>query len=238
MNVPARLTAFTAVLGLTFGGAALAGAAVNSTDGQPATGRHADAPDAPGGHGAHGGGAVGGLAVTDGDYTLETDGGLFTAGQTAPFTFRITDHRGRVVRDAYQVEQEKELHLIVVRRDTAVFDHVHPRKGADGAWSVDLNLPVPGVYRAYADFTIGGERRTLATDLFVPGNFQPKPFPTSEPTARTVDTAGGRLGRGTGSTRLAYRPGVDPDLRSGPQWAAVRRPRSLPRRQGSPRGPP
>jgi hypothetical protein len=34
MNVPTRLAAFAAVLGLAFGGAALAGAAINPTDEQ------------------------------------------------------------------------------------------------------------------------------------------------------------------------------------------------------------
>jgi hypothetical protein len=55
------------------------------------------------------------------------------------------------VRDEFELEHERELHLIVVRRDTAVYQHLHPRKGVDGTWSVQLTLTEPGVYRAYAE---------------------------------------------------------------------------------------
>jgi len=187
MNAPTRLAAFAAALGLAFGGAALAGAALDPTDEQPAGG-HASEDD---GHGAQSGAeALSGLAVSDHGYTLEIDRASYRAGETAPFTFRVTDEGGRALRDEYQLEHEKELHLIVVRRDTAVFEHIHPSRGEDGTWSIDLTLPDPGVYRAYADFKVAGERRTLATDLFVPGNFQPEALPTPEPTAEAVDIAG------------------------------------------------
>ncbi len=190
MNVPTRLAAFAAGLALASGGAALAGAAIDPT-GEEAVG-------ADTGHGAGeptaGGAAVSGLAVNEGGYAFEADRGFFTAGETAPFTFRITGDRGRVVRDEYELEHEKELHLIVVRRDTAVFEHVHPRKGEDGTWSVDLNLREPGVYRAYADFKVGGEKRTLATDLFVPGEFRPNRLAEPKATDQALDAAGNPAG--------------------------------------------
>ena len=229
MNVATRLIAFAAVLGLAFGGAALAGAAIDPTSeegelagghggGDPEAGggdAHGGGDPAPGGGDAHGGGqddgevaaaegahggdasaaaAASGLAVSEGGFALEIDRGFFTAGETAPLDFRITDERGRVVRDEYEPVHEKELHLIVVRRDTAVFQHLHPRMGEDGTWSVDLDLPEPGVYRAYADFKIDGEQRTLATDLFVPGDFQPSRLPAPASVDQAVDDAGDPVG--------------------------------------------
>jgi len=196
MSVPGRLSAFAAVLGLAFGGAALAGAAIDPTEEPVAAdaahgGAHGGAKPAAAGE-AHGGSgdALGGLAVSEGGYGLETDRTFFPAGRPATFSFRITDERGRAVRDAFELEHERELHLIVVRRDTAVFEHVHPRKAADGTWSVDLTLREPGVYRAYADFKVGGEKRTLATDLFVPGAFRPNPLPAPARSDRAVDAEG------------------------------------------------
>lgn len=205
MNAPTRLVAFFAALGLAFGGAVLAGAAIDPT-GEAATssasghgGGHGTASEASGddahaGADAHGegGGAAepSGLAVTDGGYSFETDRNFFIAGRTAPFTFRITDERGQVVRDEFELEEEKELHLIVVRRDTAIFEHLHPRRGKDGTWSVDMSLREPGVYRAYADFKVDGEQRTLATDLFVPGDFRPKRLPPARSVDQAVDAAG------------------------------------------------
>jgi len=213
MSVVARLAAFAAVLCLAFGLAALAGAAIDPTDDAVKAGSGHGAEESTSGranahgdeHGAvdetttsastgntHSGGgpAASGLAVSDGGYSFEIDRGFFTAGKPASFSFRITDERGRVVRDEYEIEHDKELHLIVVRRDTAVFEHVHPRKGEDGTWSVDLNLREPGVYRAYADFKIDGKQRTLATDLFVPGEFRPDRLPAPDSTAPARDGSG------------------------------------------------
>ncbi|MGH2776916.1 MAG: hypothetical protein ACRDJT_16005 [Actinomycetota bacterium] len=194
MNAPARLTAFALVLGLTFGGAALAGAALDPTDPEEIavshTGDdagHRDTVDDPEHEGGQAGPAAGGLAVSQDGYTLKPQRTLFEPRESTRFSFAITDDRGRTVRDEFEPEHERELHLIVVRRDTAVYEHVHPRKDDDGTWSVELTLPEPGVYRAYADFTIDGTGRTLATDLFVPGDFRPEALP--EPA--TTDFDGG-----------------------------------------------
>jgi len=202
VNAPTRLAAFAAVLGLAFGGAALAGAAIDPTDNEDvvAAAGHGDgkatsggtdshgggeaAPQSAGeedGHGAGGGKALSGLAVSQDGFTLEPDRTHFAGGGPKRFSFRIVDDRGRVVRDEYELESERELHLVVVRRDTAGYEHVHPRRGENGTWSVDLALREPGVYRAYADFQIDGEKRALATDLFVPGDFEPDPLPAPEP---------------------------------------------------------
>ncbi len=49
------------------------------------------------------------------------------------FVFRITGPDGRPVT-AFDVEHEKRMHLIPVRRDTADYQHVHPTMAADGTW--------------------------------------------------------------------------------------------------------
>jgi hypothetical protein len=217
MNVPMRLVAFALVLAVAFGGAALAGAAIDPTDDpgagadaghgsatHTATGEDARGTEArPAGEGAehaagehaadgHAGGAAdaaSGLAVAQDGFGLEVDRRSFSPGEAAPLRFRITDARGRVLRDEFELEHDRELHLIVVRRDTAVFQHLHPRKGRDGTWSLELTLREPGVYRAYADFTVDGEQHTLATDLFVPGDFRPEPLPAPEPVDETAGLA-------------------------------------------------
>ncbi len=182
MNVPTRLVSFAAVVALAFGGAALAGAAIDPTDEErvAADAGHGGGEEA---HGSRSGGGtvLSGLAVSQDGFTLEPDRTYFGGPGPKRFTFRIVDDRGRVVRDEYELEAERELHLVVVRRDTALYEHVHPRRGKDGTWSVDLALPEPGVYRAYADFQIGGTKRALATDLFVAGDFRPNPLPEPEP---------------------------------------------------------
>ncbi|GAB3736284.1 hypothetical protein GCM10027598_63170 [Amycolatopsis oliviviridis] len=180
MNTAAKLSAYGVVLALVAGGGWATGTAV---------GPHPGAAGVPGGedtgHSDTHGGTVAeaahgkqdhepaGLASTRGGYTLTPTSTMLTPGTTAPFTFRILGADGAPVT-AYDVEHEKRMHLIVVRRDTAGFQHVHPELGADGTWTVPLTVGDAGVYRVFADFKpSGGEATTLGADLFAGGDFRP-----------------------------------------------------------------
>jgi hypothetical protein len=88
------------------------------------------------------------------------------------------------VRD-FEEEHTKRMHLIVVRRDTAGFQHLHPRQRADGSWAVPLRLAEPGTYRVFADFVSGGKAFTLAGDLSVDGDVRAEPWPAPSTTAQT-----------------------------------------------------
>jgi len=203
MNSVAKLLAFAALLGLTFGGAALAGAAIDPTE-------SGETSDAGGGHGGSADGhdadesvgpveaghsgreeasmpAVDGLAVSAEGFSLSPERTQFTVGQPERFSFRIIDAEGGALRDGYELIHERELHLIVVSRDTATFQHLHPDRSPDGTWSTKLELPRAGTYRVFADFMIDGQSRTLATDVFVPGAFRPERL--TDPVA--TDQSGG-----------------------------------------------
>jgi len=84
---------------------------------------------------------------------------------------------GRPLR-SYEVEHEKELHLIAVRRDLAGYQHVHPNRDRAGRWSTQLDL-LPGSWRVYAEFVPGDggapEGLTLGADLEVAGTYAPEP---------------------------------------------------------------
>jgi hypothetical protein len=100
-------------------------------------------------------GAPGGLAVSASGYTLQVSSKTFEAGREETFGMRILDSGGHVVRD-FDEQHGESMHLMVVRRDLIHYQHLHPSLGTDGAWSVPLVLPEPGVYRAFADFSVGG----------------------------------------------------------------------------------
>ena len=53
-------------------------------------------------------------------------------------------------------ERASRCTLIVVRRDAAGFQHLHPTLGPDGAGGPRCVLPAPGVYRLFADFVPTG----------------------------------------------------------------------------------
>ena len=91
--------------------------------------------------------------------------------------FRIVDEDDHPV-ERFDLEHEKRMHLIVVRRDLRGFQHLHPTMAQDGTWTAtDADLTAPGVHRIYADFAIEGEKRTLGTDVHVPGAYEPRPLP-------------------------------------------------------------
>jgi len=180
MSAGGRVAAFAALLAAIFAGAALAGAALDpdgaTTEREHAAGQdaehgsaHASAPSADGALPA-------GLAGAQDGLRLVAAGTRFQARRPGRLRFRIAGPGGATVR-AFEAEQARRMHVIVVRRDLRRYQHLHPVQGPDGAWSTRLTLPDAGVYRMFADFRTAGERHTLGTDLFVAGNFRPLDLP-------------------------------------------------------------
>ena len=194
MNTPARLTGFAAVLGLAFGGAALAGGAIDpdrSGDDAPAHAEKAEKAGAHGGGGEKSGGhggvkqqAVRGLAVAENGARLVVNEPELRRGRTERLTYRVVDRDGRTIKD-FEVEHEKRMHLIVARRDLATFQHLHPAQNADGSWSIDIKLDEAGSHRLFADFKRDGKAMTLAFDLRVDGDADLKPLPASASEAKS-----------------------------------------------------
>lgn len=140
---------------------------------------HAAGPDSESeGHGEHGATdetavTVGGLSTSESGYSLRLAKTTLSAGKAQRLSFTITGEDGHPVT-AYDVEHEKRLHLIVVRRDLTGYQHLHPTLDKEtGRWSTKAALK-PGTWRVLADFhPTGADKLTLGADLFVPGKFQP-----------------------------------------------------------------
>jgi len=201
VNAAARLTAFAAVLLAAFGSAWAVGAAVGPADTSADTSAEPDAHAE--GDGAHSegdaaqgdrlatpaadDGGLPGLASTVSGYTMVPLQPSLLSGDAVRFDFRITGPDGAAVTD-YTEAHEKDLHLIVVRRDLSRFQHVHPVLSGDGVWSVDLDLTRAGSYRAYADVVPAdlGRNVVLGTDIEVAGDYRPVALPAAA-TSTTVD---------------------------------------------------
>jgi hypothetical protein len=201
MKAPLKLATFVAGLGVAFAAAAGAGILVgpvttnapgHEDTTSPGSAAHRTTADVPKG-----------LQVSQDGYTFAPQTtSLAAAGGT--YAFRILDREGKPVT-GYTATHDKDLHLIVVRRDLAGFAHVHPVMDADGTWRVPLRPAAGGgTYRVFADFDPAGDdgALTLGTDLPVAGTYTPRPLPAAERTA-TVDgytvTLGGDLRPGTSS---------------------------------------
>ena len=187
MGTPARVAAFLVGLAAVFVLALGAGSLWGPTVGTPA---HDDADDHTAGFaGGHGGSASdlpGGLMRSQDGYTLDLAAATGRPGADVPLSLTVTGPDGRPVT-AYDVEHEKRLHLIVVRRDLTGFQHVHPTLDrTDGTWSTTVDL-VPGSWRVLADFRVtGGPALTLGIDLTVPGEVA-APEPLGHVTTADVD---------------------------------------------------
>jgi hypothetical protein len=194
MSATARLAGFAALLLLVFGGATVAGSAI----GPDREGSDAAAGDDA--MSAHGGNEaapdpVRGLAVSKGGLKLAVQRMELNRGRPAELSFSIVGADGEPVRD-FEVEHEKRMHVIVVRRDGQGFQHVHPDLGDDGVWRVGLTLPDAGSYRVFADFVHDGEAQTLAADLAVDGEADYRPLPAPATTSDTRDGYQVRLDAG------------------------------------------
>ena len=130
----------------------------------------------------------GGLMVSQDGYTLTLAERSLPAGPMVPLRFQILGPDGNPVT-GYQTAHDKDLHLIVVRRDLSGFQHVHPTLTPDGTWSVPVDLSTAGQYRVFADFTPTGHDGglVLGADLAVPGTYEPVPLPESAATAQVAD---------------------------------------------------
>lgn len=142
-----------------------------------------------------------GLAVAAGGLRLVAERTELPARGAPPFRFRILGEDGRPVTD-FEVEHERRMHVIAVRRDLSDYHHVHPRLAGDGTWEVDLGLEDPGSYRVFADFNRGGESYTLGIDVSLPGRYAPRGLPAP---ADEAEAAGGyrvRLAEQGGEVRF------------------------------------
>lgn len=183
MNAPTRIGAFLVALAAVFGLALGLGSLVGPV-GAPAAASHDSGHDsghdtdaASGDSHAHGTdpapsastvGLPGGLTVSQDGYTLRLARNRIAAGAGTGVDFTVEGPGGKPVT-AFDVQHDKLLHLVAVRRDFGGFQHVHPELYPDGTWSVPVDLTA-GSWRIFADFKPSdGHAVILGADLSVVG---------------------------------------------------------------------
>ena len=127
----------------------------------------------------------GGLQIAQDGYRLELTSTRLSTTDSQPFTFKVIGPDSKPVT-AYTQAHEKDLHLVLVRRDLTGFQHVHPVLGDGGVWSVPLKVSAPGPYRVFADFQPAGrgEGLILGADATALGDYQPSPV--EKPSRTTI----------------------------------------------------
>ncbi len=170
------------VFAVAWGAGTLAGPLTPAAE--PPAGDHGAAHDTP----ATTAPLPGGLQIAQEGYRLEPVTTTVSTADSGPFAFKVIGPDGKPVT-AYTTAHEKDLHLVVVRRDLTGFQHVHPVLGADGLWSIPLKVDSPGPYRVFADFQPAArtENLILGTDLTAPGDYRPLPLAAPTRTATVGD---------------------------------------------------
>jgi hypothetical protein len=199
MSTPAKVGAFLIALAAVFGIALGIGKLVDPAAEPAAThGGHDSSAAKPAEKDAE---PPGGLMTSQNGYTFSLADQQARPGRDVDVSFTIDGPDGKPVTE-YDVEHEKRLHLIAVRRDFTGFQHVHPELSSAGEWSTTLDL-TSGQWRLFADFkTADAEGLTLGTDLAVDGDYQAAE-PGDESRAAKVDgytvTLDGELTAGSDS---------------------------------------
>ncbi|HYN93654.1 MAG TPA: hypothetical protein VES42_07375 [Pilimelia sp.] len=188
MRTPIKLGGYGLGLAAVFAAAMGLGSVAGPSRPTPQTHPAAHPGSATGTPGATDGHVPAGLQVSQDGYRLVPVSSRLSTGAAAPFQFRVLGPDGAPVT-RYVTSHDKDLHLIVVRRDLAGFRHVHPTLAADGTWTIPLAVTAPGQYRVFADFQPAGrqEALTLGVDVPAAGDYRPASLP---PPARTATVDG------------------------------------------------
>ncbi|GIJ48036.1 hypothetical protein Val02_49220 [Virgisporangium aliadipatigenens] len=209
MRTPLKLGAYALGLAAVFTAAVGVGNLAGPTGSAPAAHTddgHGARPDAAGHDEQPQSGTPkppGGLQVAQDGYRLVPLTPALSTGTAQPLRFHILGP-DNVPVTRYTTSHDKDLHLIVVRRDLAGYQHLHPQLDANGIWSVPVSIADAGQYRIFADFIPAGraDGLTLGADIPVAGDYRPRALPEAQRTT-TVDgytvTLTGDLTPGTAS---------------------------------------
>ena len=137
--------------------------------------------------------------------------GTYYPNKPQHYRFKVRDDEGNAVKE-FDMVHEKIMHFIVVRKDLAEFQHLHPEfNSANGEFTLqDLTLPSDGPYRLFADFTPTasqtgqtGEKPpvTVYEDIVVGNASNYKPLPLGDPTT-TKEVDGYIVTLSTGKAEL------------------------------------
>lgn len=87
----------------------------------------------------------------------DSDGKTYAVKTPNEYSFSIVDDQGNTLKD-FAITHTKPMHVIVVRKDLAYFQHVHPEfNQSTGVFTLnDLTFPDDGEYRIFADFAPQG----------------------------------------------------------------------------------
>jgi hypothetical protein len=93
------------------------------------------------------------------------------AGRSTTLTLEVRERGTSSLVNSFERVHEQDMHVFIVSEDRARFDHVHPRKDANGRFTMRWTPPQGGRYKIYGDFLPrGGSPQMLQHWLVVRGS--------------------------------------------------------------------
>ncbi|MFC5745389.1 hypothetical protein [Actinomadura rugatobispora] len=131
--------------------------------------------------------APSGLQISEDGYTLVRTMSEIPPGERTEFGFMLLGPGGLPVTGFTPVDGAR-LHLLVMRRDLAGYQHLYPAEAGGGQWSVTLTLAEAGIYRflVYAQPEGAARPVLLGAEVVARGTLRPRPLPRPEPVARVA----------------------------------------------------
>lgn len=103
-----------------------------------------------------------------------------TANKPVPLAIEIQDKDGNAIT-AFEMFQEKLMHLIVVSNDLQVFQHLHPEYKEKGIFEVETTFPKPGNYSLFVDYKPAAQSEQISV-LKASVTGAPSPAPAADTT--------------------------------------------------------
>lgn len=104
-------------------------------------------------HGNHGGGS---------DFEIKTTWNVSAdkpgPNQDTKISIQVHDAKGMPI-EKFDVNHEKQLHLIIVNKDLTSYQHVHPYYKGKGLFEITHKFPQNGDYKLIADFIPSGAKQ-------------------------------------------------------------------------------
>ena len=96
---------------------------------------------------------------------LSTEPQTVKSGEGVILNFSLVNNETKQTIKDLEIVHEKILHLIIVSKNLAYFDHIHPEMNADGSLSVKTKFDKGGDYVLFADLTPKGEKKSQVFDI-------------------------------------------------------------------------
>jgi len=91
-------------------------------------------------------------------------------GEKAKLRFAVFNPKTREQVKEFAVMHDKLFHVFIISQDLTQFQHIHPRLGDDGSFTVEAVLPAAGRYKVYSDFyPVDGAPQVLQTSIATAG---------------------------------------------------------------------